>query len=355
MFGILAILGYAITTSIDMGFTTMVAPATNMFPRNTEGSIVELKDGRLLLAWTQFYGGTADNAGAVIAGVTSSDGGRSWSKPFLLQENVGKCNVMSVSLLRLKSGRIGMFYLVKNSLSDLQVYARYSSDEGKTWGSPVRITPDEGYNVMNNDRVIQLSSGRILAPIAYTPDISKPTPAVSFVLYSDDEGRTWRKSSPDIYAPKRGAMEPGVVELADGRVLMIIRTQTGRIYHTYSYDGGAHWEEAKPMCVVSPESPASIKRIPGTGDLLLVWNNNFEPEKSHGGIRNPLTVGISRDGGKTWTNIKNIESAPGKSWAYTSILFLGKDVLLTYYETENWADGLSLKFRSIPLEWLYQP
>ncbi len=354
MFAILAILGWVMTLSVDVGFTNIVAPATKMFPRNTEGSIVELKDGRLLLAWTQFYGGTADNAGAVIAGVISDDGGRTWGKPFLLQENVGKCNVMSVSLIRLKSGKIGMFYLVKNSLRDLQVYARYSSDEGKTWSPPMRVTPDEGYNVLNNDRVIQLSTGRILVPVAYTPDIGKPDPAVSFVLYSDDEGRTWKKSSPDLHAPKRGAMEPGVVELADGRILMIIRTQTGRIYHSYSSDGGAHWEEARPMDIVSPEAPASIKRIPGTKDLLLVWNNNFEPEKSHGGARNPLTVGISSDGGKTWTHVKNIETEPGKSWAYVSILFVGKRVLLTYYETENWAAGRSLRFRSIPLEWFYQ-
>ncbi len=44
---------------------------------------------------------------------------RSWSKPIVLQENLGQANVMSVSLLRTANRDILFFYLVKNSLSDL--------------------------------------------------------------------------------------------------------------------------------------------------------------------------------------------------------------------------------------------
>ena len=47
--------------------------------------------------------------------------------------NEGKMNTMSVSLLRLESGRIALFYLRKNSLSDCRLYMRTSSDEAKTW------------------------------------------------------------------------------------------------------------------------------------------------------------------------------------------------------------------------------
>lgn len=347
-------LGCILNGSSEVGFTSIVAPATHMFPRNTEGSVLELKDGRLLLVWTQFYSGTSDHSAAVIAGMTSSDGGLTWSKPFLVQENTGRQNVMSASLIRLRSGKIGLFYLVKNSSSDLHVYARFSTDEAKTWGEPIKVTMDPGYNIMNNDRVIQLSDSRIIAPISYVPDISKKEdPLVSFVVYSDDEGRTWKKSKPYLHAPMRGAMEPGVVELADGRLLMIIRTQTGQIYKSISADKGETWSEPEPMGVRSPESPASIKRIPGKKDLLLVWNDNYEPGKSHVGQRCPLTIGISEDDGNTWSKVKNIETDPSKTWAYTSITFVKDCVLLTYYETSSWNKGLSLRFRSIPLKWLY--
>jgi len=168
----------------DIGFTSLVAPATAEFPRNSEGSVIELKDGTLLLAWTRFYGGTADDAGAHIAAMTSKDGGRTWGEPYVIQENTGRQNVMSVSLLRLKSGRIGMFCLEKNSSSDLHVYARYSDDEAKTWTAARRVTPDAGYNIMNNDRVVQISTGRIICPISYVPDIGKPDPLISFCIYN---------------------------------------------------------------------------------------------------------------------------------------------------------------------------
>jgi len=350
----LLILGCIMAAQTAIGFTSLVAPSTAEFPRNSEGSIVELKDGRLLLAWTRFYGGSGDASSAHIAAMTSRNGGITWSKPYIIQENTGKQNVMSVSLLRLKSGKIGMFYLEKNGPADLRVYARYSSDEGKSWDPPMRVTKQPGYHVMNNDRVVQLSNGRIICPIAFGPDIRTPESAVSFCLYSDDEGKTWRRSTPDLRAPKRGAMEPGVVELANGDLLMILRTQVGTIYESTSSDHGATWSEAEPSSVRAPEAPSTIKRIPGTDDLLLVWNNKFEDGEGHGGARTPLTAAVSKDSGKTWVNVKNIESDPTHTYAYTSIAFVKRRVILTYYDTPGHWDALSLRFRSIPLTWFYR-
>jgi sialidase-1 len=343
------------TGASDMGFTSLVAQSTEQYKRNSEGSIIELKDGTLLLAWSRFYGGAADQAAAHIAAMTSKDGGRTWSEPYVIQENTGRQNVMSVSFIRLKSGKIGMFYLEKNGPDDLHVYARYSDDEAKTWSAPERVTSEPGYHIMNNDRVVQLSTGRIICPICFTPDIGKPEPPLAiYCLYSDDEGKTWRKSTPDLHAPKRGAMEPGVAELANGDLLMIIRTQVGRIYTSTSKDKGSTWSEAVASDVVSPEAPATIKRVPGKKDLLLVWNNKFEEGKGHGGTRTPLTAAISNDKGKTWMHVKNIEDNPEGRFAYTSVVFVKERALLTYYEGTPDRPGLSLRLISVPLKWFYQ-
>src|SRR3954464_2176056 len=70
-------------------------------PRNTEGSFVTLRDGRILFAYSRFTGGTGDNDAASIVGRYSSDGGRTWTSddiPMVTRE--GDMNVMSVSLLR---------------------------------------------------------------------------------------------------------------------------------------------------------------------------------------------------------------------------------------------------------------
>ena len=91
---------------------------------------------------------------------------------------------------------------------------------------------------MNNDRVTQLSSGRLLVPVASTADVRKVNHFVSRCWFSDDGGKTWQQGKGSVDQPKRGAMEPEVIELRDGRVLMIVRTQLGYIAASYSKDGG---------------------------------------------------------------------------------------------------------------------
>src|SRR2546423_13323806 len=92
-------------------------------PRNSEGSFVTLKDGRILFVYTHFTGGAGDNAAAHLAGRFSSDGGRTWTgDDVVVVPREGGMNVMSVSLLRLADGRIGLWYLVKNSLEDCRAW-----------------------------------------------------------------------------------------------------------------------------------------------------------------------------------------------------------------------------------------
>lgn len=352
---IVCLLGLAACEAAAEHFTTLVAPVTQRYPRNTEGSIVELEDGTLLLAWSRFTGGTSDHSTGEIAGVRSKDGGTTWGRPFVIQPNTGRQNVMSASLLRLRSGAIALYYLIKNSNSDLHLWQRISKDDGKSWGPPHRCTMTDGYNIVNNDRVVQLASGRLIAPVSYTPDIGKPTPLIVFVVFSDDGGRTWVRSSPDLEAPLRGAMEPGVVELANGRLLMIIRTSTGYIYRSWSDDKGATWSKAEQTDIVSPESPATLKVLPNGRDLLLVWNNNPEAVKNYRARRNPMTIAVSRDNGMTWENIRNIEDSPTNSYAYTSIVYVKDSAILTYYDTEQWSKGLALRLRSIPLDEITRP
>ncbi len=344
----------------DEPLESHIAQASTEHPRNSEGDIVVLRDGTLFAAWSQFYGGSQDHAPARISAVKSTDGGRTWSTPFTIQENQGKANVMSVSLIRLSRGDVLFFYLIKNSLSDLKAYVRRSTDDTKTWTEPVLITPEPGYHVMNNARIIQLKTGRLLAPVSTCGTVfGKEDPFRTVVYRSDDDGKTWQRGSTFLTAPKRGAMEPGLIELKDGRVMQIIRTQTGYIWHSFSSDGGDTWSEAKPWNIEAPEAPTTIARIPGTGDWLLVLNPMVEwknPEKTvlgtnHGGARTPLAAMISHDEGKTWSKPKNIESDPALTYAYTSVTVHQNRVLLSYYVFPLKGKQLSLKFKSIPLDW----
>jgi sialidase-1 len=337
-----------------------VYPASAKCPRYSEGSIIALHDNSLLYATTEFVGGGADHATATIVCRTSQDGGRTWGEQRTLQENIGKQNVMSVTLRRLPPGgdtaKFGMFFLVKNSQTDLDLVLRISADDGKTFGEPILITPQEGYHVMNNDRVCILSSGRIVCPVATTPDVFKKGGGhfVCVCHLSDDGGRTWRQSTGQVDQPKRGAMEPEVVELADGRLLMIVRTQLGYIATSVSEDGGDHWSDPARLPVEAPESPATIRTIPATGDLLLIWNRTYRPGMAHGGKRTPLTAAISSDCGQSWRNVRQLETAADQEFAYTSVLFYKDRALLSYYVQDAATKRISSRFRSLPARWFYE-
>ncbi len=346
-------------------FERDVFEATELNPRYSEGSIIALRDGSLLYATTQFVGGGADHATASIVTKTSQDGGKTWGSQSTLQENVGKQNVMSVTLRRLpmvdsssaktvtESSPLGMFFLVKNGPSDLKVLLRISRDEGKSFEPAITVTPGHGYHVMNNDRVTILSTGRIVCPIAWSEDVTKDGHFVCKCFLSDDGGLTWRQSQDQVDQPKRGAMEPEVVELASGKLLMIVRTQLGTIA-TATSDGGDHWSAPSHLSLQAPEAPATIRTIPSTGDLLLVWNNVYDKAKGHGGDRTPLTAAISRDGGATWENIRNLETDTDHTYAYTSVLFLKDRVLLSYYVSDRRSGRYSSRFRSLPVRWFYE-
>jgi Neuraminidase (sialidase) len=341
--------------------THLLPPTPGKNPRNSEGSFVQLKDGRLLFVYTHFTGGTRDASAAHLASRVSSDGGRTWSRDDeLVLANEAKQNVMSVSLLRLRGGAIGLFYLRKNSLDDCRPYLRLSTDEARTWGEPTLVAASAGYYVVNNDRVIQLANGRLVVPAArHGPRTGKGlAPGTAMCFLSDDEGKTWRRSKSELKAPaasKTGLQEPGVVELKGGKLLMWCRTDLGSQLLSSSEDGGETWTEPKPSDIKSPVSPASIKRIPKTGDLLLVWNDHRKVDAAHQGKRTPLTVAVSKDEGQTWEKVKTLEDDPNGWYCYTAITFVGDRVLLAYCAGNQEIGLLSrTQITFFTVDWLYK-
>jgi len=329
-------------------------------PRNSEGDIIELKDGRLCLIYTRFTSGGSDHAAADLAMRISKDNGISWSKDKIVIKRTGGLNVMSVSLLRLNNGKIALFFLRKTSREDCRPLMCISKDEAKTWSKPkVCITDKAGYYVLNNDRAVQLENGRLILPVAWHQGPGQPRDTAGIIMcyLSDNNGRTWRRSKDSFkgYAPdgKRIIVqEPGVIELKDGRLMMYIRTNAGSQYICYSRDGGETWSKAQPSNFASPLSPASIKRIPWTGDLLCVWNDHSGVHSYPAGRRTPLCIATSNDEGKTWGRSTIIEGNPDGWYCYTAITFVKDSILLAYCAGDKKIGGLNrLKILSISKDW----
>ena len=227
-------------------------PSPQGVSRWSEGTTLNL-DGKkhLMMLVTAFSQGGHDNSPAKILRFDSFDGGLTWTplekaQVFQDMKGLAKQNVMAPSLLRLKNGDILGFFNVINSLSDAGPWVKRSTDNAKTWSKPERL-PYEGYGSLCNDRALLLSTGRILLPCWVSMD--QLASAHAYCFYSDDEGRTWKRTA-SITAPKGStgrktdpaAEEPMVVELKDGRLMMVLRVYLKSIYVSYSDDKGAHVE-----------------------------------------------------------------------------------------------------------------
>src|SRR3989442_784639 len=126
-------------------FEYLVAPAGPGNQRNSEGDMLLLKGGRLLLAWIDFYtDGRSDWSAARISAMISRDQGRTWGPKFTLQENIGRMNVMEPDLLRLTSGKVLFIFARKNSEADCQPMVRISTDDARTF-SPPKPMPIDPY------------------------------------------------------------------------------------------------------------------------------------------------------------------------------------------------------------------
>ena len=334
-------------------YETVLVPATPEHPRNMEGAMIRLLDGRILLAWDHHYEAEpSDFSPGRVSAMASADRARTWGAPFTLQENVAGFNVHAPAFLRLPSGRLAFFCVHQDDHDCSREFVRFSGDDGATWTEPQLITPDRVRQYMHHHRAVLLPTGRILLPMCWAPDHRVPGANFPVVCwYSDDQGATWHRGRQEIVLPRRGAMEPVVVERRDGSLLMSIRTQLGDQYRAVSHDGGETWTDVRPMGLVGSESPAMLRRIPSTGDLLIIWNHETDPTERR---RTPLTAAISRDDGDTWENVRDLEHDPAYSYAYPTLYFQEDEVVLTYYVAPRGVNRLSLKLKILPVGWFYE-
>jgi hypothetical protein len=344
----------------------LLCPGTAAEPRHSENSILPFADGRLLLGYSRFDGGNwRDQGPAHIAGRWSHDEGASWSKPFVLQENIGKLNTMSPSLLRLKSGRVLMVFSRRDGQPGVpggpdvtQALAKWSDDDCRTSSEPIALMAADQYWDAANDRLVQLASGRVLWP-------AKSGGPHCVCFRSDDDGASWQISARNVAEPQGlEYAEPIVIELRDHSLLMYIRNKSGNLHVAGSNDGGDTWTMRKcapPDMAGRPDTgpnaahaPCQVKHVPGGDDLLLVWNNNR--------TRTPLTAAISSDQGETWHHFRNLEEMDGwpprLTHCYPSVAFLNGNVHLTYWEAQKrpmpGEHFISLRYRRLPIAWFYE-
>ncbi len=320
----------------------------------TEGSLTKLPGGKLMLFKTE---------GADLYSMVSDDGS-TWSTPRIeIRNHFGLGGGL---MLADRDGELHNVTLVRRDATPqtgglkgpgatimIDVWHTKTNGGRIAWEKPKMIF--EGYCGAVID-FKQLRSGRLIVPYAWWVAGQLPLPRglnISTVLYSDDEGNSWNQSLAQLTAPtykeypgnNYGAIEPSIAELEhNGHLWMLMRTQTGFLYETFSADNGTNWTPPSASRFYSYNGPPLLTRLPDNR-LFLVWNNSDAPPRFEGqdvyGGRDAIHAAISDDFGKTWRGFREIHRDPlrnetppktgdrGTAYANSPVWYGGKILLIT--------------------------
>jgi predicted neuraminidase len=196
-----------------------------------------------------------------------------------------------------------------------------SGDNGETWSEPAVFTPFPRRTFLRNLYVA--SWGEWVLPFqSYdTQDDPSPSPLkdgsfrnpVNGTLISSDAGASWECSN---RIPGRCWAENNVVELSDGRLVMLIRADgTGCLYRSESTDRGRTWTEAVPTDIPNPGSKFRLFRL-SDGRIVLLHNPNSatshpNSKRQAACNRNPLALWVSEDDMASWGHQRVLTDFPG--------------------------------------------
>lgn len=312
------------------------------------GPFVQRSDGSLLTV--------GDNQTFV-----SGDGGMTWSNlSRMCRETVVSRPGAGGVLARTGRGHLVYAYLDMRNLrfswdeerkeagkdTRLDVWTIRSEDEGRTWQDRKRVFAGYCGALIN---MIEATDGTLVLPIQRL--IRNPSRHGISVYVSGDGGKSW-SASPDVldlggHGDHDGAIEPTIVQLKDGRIWMLMRTNLDQFWSATSDDYGRTWPVLRPSDIDASSAPGAMIRL-ASGRLALAWNRlcaegrknwprwggderwSLRPASAH---REELSIAFSEDDGKTWSTPQVIirhkdngacypylfELEPGMLWVSTML------------------------------------
>jgi sialidase-1 len=352
---------------------TPAAPAfSNIFISGTDGyhtyripALLVTKKGTLLAFCEGRRNNRHDNGDIDLLVKRSHDGGNTWSEQHVIWDDGPNTCGNPCPVVDQTTGAIWLFMshnpggvdarILKTAGSPQTrtVWVCKSDDDGRTWSWPTNLTatlkkPGWAWYATGPGTGIQLQrgqfNGRMVIPSCHNDDVPKGR-ARSHAIYSDDHGLTWHLGGTIV----SGVSEAQAVELADGRLLMNMRTLQGnRRSHATSSDGGLSWTTpARQEALIEPICQGSILRYTWPekhGKSRILFSNPAHEER-----RRNMTVRMSYDEGVTWPVAKTIHPL----WAaYSSLAILPDMSIACLFEGGEETSIDRIILARLTLDWL---
>ena len=272
-------------------------------------TIVETRDG-LVAAW---FGGTRE--GAADVGIWLSRRVKEqWTPPVEVatgaQADGTRYPCWNPVLFDVPGQALMLFYKVGPSPQGWWGMVRTSRDSGRTW-SDARRLPDGILGPIKN-KPVRLPDGTL---VASSSTESPERPSTMARALRAHHG--WRphvdRCVPAVSAGDGSpidAIQPSILVHPGGKLQAVGRTRSGRIFETWSADGGRTWTPISLTSLPNPNSGIDAVTL-RDGRHLIVYNHTTQG-------RSPLNVAVSRDGA-TWDAALVLESEPGE-YSYPAVI-----------------------------------
>ena len=288
---------------------TITQPVLGQFHHAHCSGIVAFDDGELLAVY--YHAIKEANRKQAIFGVRKKPGETSWSAPFLVsKDKVNRMEGNPVIWIAPDTKKLWLFYVTSpGGWAVCTPRFKISENRGQSWSKSTKIywLFSRG---LKNPPILTLKGWYILPAYVEFRDYF----GVFFI--SQDHGKTWFQSKSRVGLPAeitpsnfkwgRLVLQPTVIERRDGSLWALMRAKRplGKMYQTESFDGGLTWTAATPSNLPNPGGGFHMMRLQ-SGNLGVIYNH-APAEPLNLLERNPLSVAISDDDGKTWKWRRNL-------------------------------------------------
>lgn len=276
-------------------------PKATALPHTQQGPFVTTADGSVLCI-------DAKNA------LRSADEGRTWIATPLFPEPKKFTVSNERALLRTREGVIVSAWMngaerkapkgwhwgeVSAKWTDfiLPTYTCSSTDDGKTWEAPVKLS-DPWCGCIHS--LIQMKSGRL---VLVGQEIIPQWRHATVMWASDDLGKTWQRGDVLDYGvgahDHAGSIEGSVIERADGLLYLLLRTESDFLWEATSKDG-LKWTGLKQTSIKSVTCCPQMARL-ADGRIALLWNAPPRHDLKNGSSRAELSLAFSSDETASWS------------------------------------------------------
>lgn len=282
------------------------------FPSCHASTIAETRSG-LVAAW---FGGTAERNPDVCIYVAGLENER-WTAPMKVADGAGfatnRLPTWNPVLFQPKNGPLLLFYKVGPAPASWWGMMTTSTDEGKTWSKPQRLP--EGILGPIKNKPVQLANGDILCG-------SSTEGSGGWRVHFErtcDFGKTWAATPPANDGKEIRAIQPSILFYPNGRLQAVGRTRDEKMFQIWSDDNGATWGTMSLLSLPNPNSGTDAVTL-RDGRQLLVYNHNISTGSRNKG-RSPLNVAVSSDG-TNWSAALVLEDDPNapNGFAYPAVI-----------------------------------